>query len=445
MPVSAPSLQHAVIAGAGLAGTLMAVLLARRGVRVTLLERRPDLRKTLGSAGRSINLALSTRGRSALAAAGLEEAVAAFALPMYGRRMHGIDGTRSYHAYGRPGQAILSVSRRRLNEVLLDAAESTGLVRLVFNARVTDVEPDAGLVIWEDDAGTQSVVGDLVIGADGAWSAVRQRMMRNDRFDYSQSYISHGYKELTIPPLPDGSWALEPDGLHIWPRQDFMLIALPNPDRTFTCTLFLDVENASPSFAELTSSEAVQEFFGRWFADTLPVLPALQTEFFENPTGSLQTVRCGPWNAGRAILIGDAAHAVVPFYGQGMNASFEDARLLDEALAAGAASPVPAVLAAWARARKPDGDAIADLALENFVEMRAKVSDPKFLRRKALETTLMTAFPDQYLSLYGMVTFSNIPYAQARDIARAQDQTWDDHPEAALALLTLAWVRRWMD
>lgn len=431
---------HAMVVGAGLAGSLAAIFLARRGARVTVLERRADLRRNQLSAGRSINLALSTRGLAALGAVGLADAVLKDAIPMRGRMMHDHSGTLTFQRYGREGQAIQSVSRRALNEVLLDAAERIDGVELVFDARCVDVDLEAGTVVTRGPDGQRTERrGDLVIGADGAFSAVRSRMMRTDRFDYAQMYLEHGYKELTIPPADDGGFRLEPNALHIWPRHDYMMIALPNADRTFTCTLFLPFEGER-SFAALHSPADVRAMFEATFPDALSLLPDLEREFFDNPTGSLCYTSCRPYHRGRAVLIGDAAHAVVPFYGQGMNAAFEDCLLLDQLLDAHGWDRTDDALSTFSRTRKPDGDAIRDLAVHNFEVMRSSVTDPAFLDRKALEIALSRAFPESARSLYGLVTFSTVPYSEARRLAAEQDRLLDD-ADARLALLALGWMR----
>lgn len=433
------------IAGAGLAGSLMAIYLARRGLPVVVYERRDDLRRHDRSAGRSINLALSQRGIRALAEVGLADAILELAVPMRGRMMHAVDGTLTFQPYGRTGEAINSVSRRGLNVVLIDAAERAG-VRIEFETRVRDVDLRSGTLTLESATTRErwTAPSRLVVGADGAFSQVRQRMQRRGRFDFSQTWLEHGYKELTMAPGPGGSFRLEAEALHIWPRRDFMLIALPNPDRTFTCTLFLRHESADASFAALDSDEAVARFFERWFPDVVPLIPDLVEQFRANPTGDLVYVRCKPYNHGsRAVLVGDAAHAVVPFYGQGMNAAFEDCRLLDGLVEQ--TGSLDAAVVRFGTERKADADAISELALYNFEVMRDRVADESFLRRKQLEHVLEHAFGDTWRSLYGMVTFTDTPYARARDAARAQT-AWLDAVEAEggpeiAGLLALAWVR----
>lgn len=433
------------ITGAGLAGSLLSIYMARRGLPVTIYERRPDMRKVEIPAGRSINLALSTRGIAALERVGLAEKVLEMAIPMRGRMMHSLDGEQTYQPYGRDGEAINSVSRRSLNELLMSTAEAEG-VEIEFEQRVRDVDVRDATLTLESGGVKREVATRFVVGADGAFSAVRARMMRRGRFNYSQTYLEHGYKELTMPPTEDGGFRLEPNALHIWPRHDFMMIALPNPDRTFTCTLFLRHERAEFSFESLRDDDAVRAFFAEQFSDAVPHLPALCEEFAENPIGALCYVKCGPYNHGdRTLLVGDAAHAVVPFYGQGMNAAFEDCRIFDELVERHGPENVSDAIHEFSDTRKDDADAICDLAVYNFYVMRDYVADPAFLARKQLEHVLEEAFPETYRSLYGMVSFSNIPYAEAKSIADGQTKWLDEVEERGgtelLGLLILAWVR----
>ncbi|HCN04538.1 MAG TPA: kynurenine 3-monooxygenase [Bacteroidetes bacterium] len=420
------------IAGAGLVGCLLGVVLARRGHRVTIFERRPDMRSANISAGRSINLALSDRGLQALSIAGLAEELRAIAIPMSGRIMHDTSGSTHYQPYGREGQAINSVSRGELNKTLLTAAEQAG-VEIVFSARCTDVHPATATATFELENGdSRTVEADILFGADGAYSAVRERLMKTDRFDYSQSYLEHGYKELHIPPSADGGFLLDKHALHIWPRKSYMMIALPNIDGSFTCTLFF-AHNGSPSFAELRSDADVQSFFDQQFPDAAALMPTLLEDFRTNPESSLVTIRCSPWTfAGRTALIGDAAHAIVPFYGQGMNCGFEDVRVLVDCLDV-TGEDWPTALSLYERYRKPAGNAIADLAVENFKEMRDKVADERFLKRKSIEAWVYQNYPDRFVPLYTLVTFSpDVPYDEAQRIGREQDVIMEDlldHPD----------------
>ncbi|NNM26504.1 MAG: FAD-dependent monooxygenase, partial [Phycisphaerales bacterium] len=399
-----------IIVGAGLGGALLACRLGQRGVQVEVYERRPDPRRAGFVGGRSINLALSTRGLTALRRVGLADAVLADAIPMRGRMMHAPDGRLTYQAYSKNrDDAIQSVSRGGLNVTLLDAAEACDSVRLFFGHRCEEVDLDRPAVTFIDEASDATVLaeGDLVVGADGAYSAVRTRLQRTDRFEYAQSYLAHGYKEVSFPPV-DGEFALEPNALHIWPRGGYMMIALPNPDRSFTGTLFWPYTGPH-GFDALQTPDQIRAYFSSQFPDAVPLLPRLVEEYQSNPTGSLVTIRCDPWHyEDRVVLIGDAAHAIVPFYGQGMNAAFEDCSVLDECLDRRGAT-WGSVLAEYSASRKENGDAIAELAMENFIEMRDRVSSPLFLLRKRVEHTLHRWFPRWFVPLYNMVTFTNIP------------------------------------
>lgn len=409
------------IIGGGLVGSLLATLLAQRGHTVRLVERRPDMRAATISAGRSINLAMSDRGLRALSLAGLDDDIRAIAIPMHGRMMHDQAGLQTYQPYGKDGQFINSVSRGELNKTLLNAAERHG-VEIIFNARCTDINLETASSEFVRPSGeTLRLDADLLFGADGAYSAVRSRLQITDRFNYSQSYIEHSYKELHIPPDATGDFRLEKNVLHIWPRRSFMMIGLPNIDGSFTCTLFL-AHKGSPSFQELNHAEEISQFFEEQFPNAVPLMPSLLEDFRSNPEASLVTVRCFPWVFNdRVALIGDAAHAIVPFYGQGMNCGFEDCRILMECLDA-FNNDWPAALKEYERLRKPAGDGIADLALENFVEMRDKVADARFLWRKKIEAWIYAEYPSKFIPLYTMVTFSSdIPYNEALRVGREQD------------------------
>lgn len=436
---------HVLIAGAGLAGALLAVMLGRRGWSVTLLERRPDPRAAGFVGGRSINLALSVRGLTALERVGLGDRILEEALPMPGRLMHAVDGATTYQPYSRlEDRAINSVPRGGLNVVLLDAADALDTVTIEFDRRVEDVDLDAPSVRVVDgeghDHGTRTA--DLLVGADGAFSAVRWAMQKTPRFDFSQSWLPHGYKELEIPPTASGDFALDPKALHIWPRGGSMMIALPNRDRTFTCTLFWPLEGEH-SFgalpAETASDAEITAFFERWYGDAVPLMPTLLEDYRDNPTSALVTIRCAPWDhEGKVVLLGDASHAIVPFYGQGMNSAFEDCRVLDEMIddhPETARGDFSRLLPAFAARRKPAADAIADLALANFVEMRDKVGSRVFLLRKKIEKLLNRLFPKAYVPLYDLVSFSNVPYHEARERARRQDRVALGVAAAAVVLV----------
>lgn len=434
---------RAVVAGAGLGGALIATQLARAGFDVEVIERRQDPRRTGRAEGRSINLALSARGLHALDQVGLRDSILKIAVPMKGRRMHAVDGTLTFQPYGtEPDQQIWSMSRGVLNQTLVEAAESAG-ARVRFGLRTTGVEPGEGVVHLEDVATGEisSTRGDLVVGADGAFSAVRGTFQRLERFDYAQDYLAHGYKELTIPALPGGGHALPPNALHIWPRGGFMMIALPNQEGSFTCTLFLAFEG-DPSFARLKTPDDVRRFFTTTFPDAVPLMPTLLEDFMDNPTSSLVTVRCRPWHQGKVVLLGDAAHAVVPFYGQGANAAFEDCVVLAACLK-GHGPDWPAAFAAYQEARKRHADALADLAIGNFLEMRDKVASRAFLLRKKTEKLLHKALPGWYVPLYSMVSFSRTPYADAVAKAARQDRIVLA-VAAALLVAALAGVAWWL-
>lgn len=410
------------ILGAGLVGTLMAIYMARKGFRVSLYEQRGDIRKLRLKEGRSINLAVSNRGWKAMETLGIADKVRQHVVPMHGRMMHNKQGELTFQAYGQEGQSIYSVSRGRLNQLLIDIAEKSG-VRLFFGHKCTYVDLKHGISYFTVTAEELSEVqadSDLIIGADGAFSAVRKAMQRTDRFNFSQYYLEWGYKELTIPPKPDGSWALDPNALHIWPRGQFMLIALPNLNQTFTCTLFLPFEGPH-SFEALQTKEQIQAFFTEQFPDAVPLMPRLMEEYQENPASSLVTISCYPWTRhSRAMLVGDASHAMVPFYGQGMNSGFEDVRVFAELLDQHDAR-WEKVLHAYEQLRKPDNDAISELAMANFTEMRDLVADPKFLLRKKIEARLHELYPERWVPLYTMVTFSDMRYSEA--LNRGKEQT----------------------
>ena len=428
-----------VIAGGGLAGALAAVYLAKAGYEVDLHEMRGDLREAGVAAGKSINLALSYRGICALERVGLAQAVLAESVAMPGRMMHAVDGTLTYHPYGvEEGQAIHSVSRGGLNIILLDAAEKFDSVRLHFHSKCTDFDADTGAIEFTDTRTNETtrVEGAAVIGADGAFSAVRRRMQRLNRFAYRQDYLAHGYKELTIPPGPGGSFAMEKHALHIWPRRSLMMIALPNFDGSYTCTLFWPFEGAG-SFEATQTPEALRRYFETQFPDALPLMPTLNEEYFENPTGSLVTVRCAPWyHRDKVVLVGDACHAVVPFYGQGMNAAFEDVLVLSECLEKFPDDRERA-FAAYHSLRKENVDALADLALANFVEMRDHTGSPAFLRKKKREKRLHKLFPRWYTPLYTMATFTRMPYVEAVARADYQDRVVQNVGRTLLTLLAI--------
>lgn len=408
------------IAGAGLVGSLLSLYLAKRGHRVQLIERRPDSRKTSIYQGRSINLALSDRGWKALEAVGADATVRDIAIPMRRRVMHDVKGQLSYQPYGKDGQAIYSVSRGLLNQRMLDMAEQLPNVSMHFEQKVVHTDLEAAQITTENSEGEHHTFeADYLFGADGAFSQVRGSMLKRDRFSYEQEYIDHGYKELSIPPAKDGGFQMEKEALHIWPRGEYMLIALPNPDGTFTCTLFFPFEG-DPSFSSLNTVEKARTFFQEQFPDALALMPDFDQEWRDNPNSSLCIIRCYPWVAGQSALIGDAAHAIVPFYGQGMNSGFEDCRILNKILDEEADWKL--AMDRYQKERKANGDAIADLAMRNFIEMRDLTADPQFLLRKKIEAHLHERYPNRWIPLYSMVTFTHIPYEEALRIGKVQDK-----------------------
>jgi len=434
-----------VLIGSGLAGGLLAAYLGRRGYEVDLYERRADPREGNIVGGRSINLAISTRGIHALEQIGIADEALQHAIPMRGRMIHDRSGALHFTPYDvDPKNCINSIGRAALNTTVIETAQRYPNVRVYFNHKCTDVDLDSATAHLETSfvaAGSPqdesvrmadvspansenqiiSAHGDAVIGVDGAFSAVRQSMqMQINRFEYDESYLAHGYKELTIPPAPDGSWRMEKNALHIWPRKSFMMIALPNPDSSFTCTLFWEFEGPR-SFATTKTDDGVRRFFDEEFPDAVPLMPTLLEDFRQNPTGSLVTIRCSPWYyKDKVALVGDAAHAVVPFYGQGMNAAFEDCVVLDECLEEFPEDRERAFGEYFSR-RKVNADALADLAIGNFIEMRDKTASKTFRAKKKLDHFLEAALPGIYLPLYTMVTFTRIPYATAAKRAQTQD------------------------
>lgn len=407
--------------GAGLVGSLLALYLSRQGHTVQVFERRADPRQVGPVEGRSINLALSDRGWRALEGVGIGDEIRRVAIPMYRRVMHDVHGHLTHQPYGQEKQAIYSVSRAGLNRTLLDLAEAAPNISLQFNQQCLHVDLKDQELHLRDTATGQEQVQPFrrLFGTDGAFSAVRAAMQKTDRYNYSQSYLDYGYKELNIAPGPGGAWQLEKNALHIWPRGQYMMIALPNLDGSFTCTLFFPYEGPH-SFAALQTPAQVQAFFEEVFPDATPLMPELVEDFFQNPTGSLVTVRCFPWAFGDdVLLLGDASHAIVPFYGQGMNAGFEDCTVLNE-LMSQHGSDWYTIFQEFQRQRKPNADAMADLAIYNFEEMRDKVADPRFLLQKKIESKISAQYPDQWLPLYSQVTFSHTPYAEA--LANGQRQ-----------------------
>tara|TARA_B110000211_G_scaffold59680_1_gene67107 strand:+ start:1713 stop:3116 length:1404 start_codon:yes stop_codon:yes gene_type:complete len=423
-----PKQESILIIGAGLCGSLLALRLGQRGFKVHVVEMRPDLRTVDISAGRSINLAFSNRGLKAIKLVGLESKVKSLCIPMHGRMVHDSDGNTFISNYsGREDESINSISRELLTALLLDEAEALENVTIEFQKRCTDVDFDNKKASFEDAvSGTGfTISADLIFGTDGAGSALRKSYFKERKFlfSFSQNYLTHGYKELTIQPDEKGDFKTYKNALHIWPRGDFMIIALPNLNGSFTVTLFLSYESGTYNFNNLTTPEIVTEFFEKEFPDALELMPNLAVEFFENPTAPLGTVKCFPWNyKGHSLLLGDSAHAIVPFYGQGMNASFEDVVEFDAFLDTHEGN-WEATFKDFQNHRKIDTDGIADLAIDNFHEMKDHVANPIFQEKRKIEMALEAEFPEVYHSKYSLVTFKEtIGYNEAMTIGRAQDK-----------------------
>ncbi len=423
-----PRKENILIIGAGLCGSMLALRMAQRGYKVSVYEGRPDLRTTDISAGRSINLALSDRGLKALDMVGIMDKVLPYCIPMYGRMMHDIKGNTFTSNYsGRSNEYINSISREALNGLLLTEAEKHENVNLYFNKKCTQVDIENTVATFKCYVTKEKtkVNADIIFGADGAGSALRKSYYLEKKFLFSnsQNYLTHGYKELEIAADKTGKHKISKDHLHIWPRGQYMLIALPNLDGSFTVTLFLAYEEGEYNFNNLTTIEKVTEFFESQFPDALALIPDLNHEFFNNPTGALGTVKCSPWYyKGKTLLIGDAAHAIVPFYGQGMNASFEDVLVFDKILEQHEGN-WDATFKTYQKERKKDTDAIADLAIDNYYEMRDHVANPIFKEKRKLEMALEKEFSDTYFSKYSLVTFNeDISYSEAMKMGRAQDK-----------------------
>jgi kynurenine 3-monooxygenase len=418
-----PAPDKITLIGAGLNGPLLAMLLLQRGFAVEIYERRPDMRRVSISAGRSINLALSTRGIHALQQAGLWERMCNIIIPMKGRMMHSIAGELTFQPYGKnESEVINSISRAELNIALINAADEQGAT-LQFSQRCTGYDLKTGMIrLRNEETGEETArETSVVIGCDGSASAIRAEMLKLNRFNFSQQYLDYGYKELTIPAGLKGEHLLETHALHIWPRGNHMLIALPNIDGTFACILFLPFEGTD-SFASVTTRAEVMQFFQTRFPDAVPLMPQLDDNYSANPTGAMVTIKCSPWHVeGRALLLGDSVHAIVPFFGQGLNCGFEDCTSL-VALLDRHGADWPSVFAEFERERKVNTDAIADMAIENFTEMRDRVADAQFLFRKKVELALEAKYPQLFVPKYAMVTFHRIPYSVALARGAVQDR-----------------------
>jgi kynurenine 3-monooxygenase len=414
MPAQIQKNTPIILLGAGLSSGLMAAYLGRRGFQVETYERRPDPRTTDLYVGKSINLAISVRGLHAMKDVGLEAAVKDMCIPMRGRMIHDRQGNTDIQYYSKDRlTAINSISRGDLNILLVNTADAHPNVNFHFNQRCTGIDLETGeaLLIHETTGEQTRAKGQTIIACDGAFSGARSSLLRAPRFNFSQTYHPASYKELSIKPAADGGWRLEKNCLHIWPRGSYMLIALPNLDGSFTVTLFYPAKGPQ-SFETLDTPAAVSTFFKTEFPDALALMPHLGEEFFHNPTGELVTVKCDPWNhEGKCALVGDAAHAVVPFYGQGMNAAFEDCTVLNECIQEG--KDWAEVFGEYSRLRVANGHAIADMAVDNYIEMRDRVGDPAWRYRKQIEHQLEKAFPGRYISRYEMVSFTRLPYSEA--------------------------------
>lgn len=404
--------KNIAIVGSGLVGSLLAIYLIKKGHKVTIYDRRPDIRK-IEFSGRSINLAMSVRGWHAMDMVGIGDEVRKMAMPLYKRAIHTLENPVYFQPYGKEGEAIYSISRGGLNKKMIELAEQFG-AKFVFDTKVWDVDlPNAILYTGAPDSLERKTEHfDLIFGADGAFSRVRHKMQRRSMFNYSQEFLETGYKELTIPANADGTHKLENSSFHIWPRGNYMLIAMPNTDGSFTCTLFMPHKGKN-SFEELDTENKVTTFFEEHFPVIKEDIPNLTRDFFKNPTSALLTIKCFPWTYwDKVALIGDAAHAIVPFYGQGMNAGFEDITVLDQ-LMEKHGDDWGAIFEAYEISRKPNVDAIAELSLRNYMEMSTKTADPSFILRKKIEARFFEKYPDKWVPLYSRVTFSSRPYAEA--------------------------------
>jgi len=414
--------KEVTIIGAGLVGSLCSLFMTKRGYKVNIFERRKDLRSEIITAGKSINLALSKRGWTALKKAGIDTEVIKIAIPVHKRIMHDINGRLTDQPYGNEGECIYSVSRAKMNLLMMNLAEKNG-ASLNFNQKCIDVDFENSIVDFEntETKKIQNIKSDFLIGADGAFSEVRKQMVNKYKHDYEYNEIEHDYKELLIPPGKNNSYLLDKNALHIWPRGEFMLMALANLDGSFTCTLFAP-KNGNNSFADLVTKTEVENYFNNIFLDFSKLVPNLYDQWISNPTSNLGIVRTFPWHiSGTSLLIGDAAHATVPFYGQGMNCGFEDCRVLDELLDENGDNFIKC-FDEYSRYRKPNGDGVQDLSMHNFIVMRDRTADPKFLLQKKIEKKFANLYPEKWTPLYSMVSFTNTPYSKAWAIGMKQEK-----------------------
>lgn len=414
--------KEVIIVGAGLVGSLWAVYLTNAGYKVHIYESRSDIRKAEIKAGKSINLALSDRGWKALKNAGIDQQIEPIAIPMSGRIMHSLAGDLTFQPYGKENQAIYSVSRGDLNKRMVEIATQKG-AEIHYNEKCIDLDTNKGVITFENTItkNQKTVESQLIFGADGAFSKVRYSgLQKLPRFNYSQNYIDDGYKELLLPANEDGSYKLDKNALHIWPRGRFMLIALPNDDGSFTCTLFMPYEGGKNAFDSLDSDEKIIDFFKTTFPDFYEAMPNLLEDWHKHPLSGLAIIRCFPWTNKTTALIGDSAHATVPFYGQGMNSGFEDCSVLGELMQEHNHN-WDIIFKEYEKLRKPDGDAIQDLSLHNYYVMRDYVADPKFLLQKKIEARIFEKHPKKWMPLYSQVTFSHIRYSEAWNVGMNQE------------------------
>lgn len=412
--------KNIAIIGSGLVGSLLSIYLRKLGHSITVFDRRPDIR-TISFSGRSINLAMSDRGWRSLREIGIETEIKKIAIPLDKRAMHVVGKPMYFQKYGKDGEAIWSISRGVLNRKMIDLAERAGVV-FRFEEKVWDVNlPEAKVYTGETEKSEWKAYDyDIIFGCDGAFSRVRHKMQRRSRFDYSQDFINVGYKELTIPPNADGSHKLDKNSFHIWPRGNFMFIAMPNLDGSFTCTLFMPFEGPV-SFENIKTKEDAKVFFKTYFPTVIQSIENFTEDFFKNPTSAMVTMKCYPWTYwNKVALVGDSAHAVVPFYGQGMNAGFEDIYVLNR-LMEQYGDDWETIFNAYQEQRKPNADAIAELSYRNFMEMSSKTADPKFLLQKKIEGHFAGKHPDKWIPIYSRVTFSDRPYHEALAIGDKQE------------------------